>query len=261
MRRGGMAMILTIDIGNTKTAFGLAEDDRMDLSYRIATDRDRTADDYWVTFSTLLEGEPAPEDVVISSVVPSVEREIVQMCERWMDIPPTVIDPVDMEIMPLDVDFPREVGADRVVNCYGALRLFGAPAVVIDFGTATTFDIVSEDGTYRGGMIMPGPGIAAEALFEKTALLPKVDFRRPTGLIGRNTVASIRSGLYYGLLAQVEGIVERIREELGTTIRVVATGGISRILAKECPVLDAFEPLLTLKGLALIHRELIQAEE
>jgi type III pantothenate kinase len=233
----------------------------MEPCYRVATDRWKTADDHWVTFSTLLEGQPAPEDVIISSVVPSVEREIVQMCERWMDLPATVVDPVEMEIMPLDVDFPREVGADRVVNCYGAVRLFGAPAVVVDFGTATTFDVISEDGTYRGGMILPGPGIAAEALFEKTALLPKVDFRRPTGLIGKNTVGSIRSGLYYGLLAQVEGIIERIREEVDSEIRVIATGGVSRVLARECAVVDAFEPLLTLKGLAFIYRDYVQAEE
>lgn len=255
-----MPMILTIDIGNTKTALGLCEGDRVERHHRIATDRWKTDDDYWVTFSTLLEGSVAPEDVIMCSVVPPVERQIVRMCERWMDIEPTVVDPVGMELMPLDVDFPREVGADRVVNCFAAVRLFGAPAVVVDLGTATTFDVISEDGTYLGGLILPGSAIAAEALFEKTSLLPRVDFRRPASLIGRNTFASIRSGLYHGLLGEVEGIAERIREELGTELQVIATGGGARIVAEECALIDAVEPLLTLKGLALVHQELHEGE-
>jgi len=254
-------MILVIDIGNTKISLALCDRDRIDRHFRIATDRDKTADDYWVTFSSLLEGAPAPEGVLICSVVPPLEREIVQMGERWMGLRPAVIDPVAMELMPLDVDFPREVGADRVVNCFAAVRLFGPPAVVVDLGTATTFDVISEDGTYRGGLILAGSGIAADALFDRTSLLPRVDFRRPSALIGRNTLACIRSGLYFGLLAEIEGIVERIREELETEIQVIATGGISRLVAEDCPVVDAWEPLLTLKGLALIHQELRRRRE
>lgn len=256
-----MPMILAIDIGNTKIAFGLCDGDRVEQHYRVGTDRWKTSDDYWVVFSTLLEGSPAPEGVVLCSVVPPVERQIVRMCERWMDLRPTVIDPVGMDLVPLDVDFPREVGPDRVVNAFAAVRLYGPPAVVVDIGTATTFDVISEDGTYRGGLILPGPGIAGEALFEKTALLPRVDFRRPASLIGRNTYATIRSGLFYGLLCQVEGIVERLQEELGGGVQVIATGGMSKSVVKECGVVDAYEPLLTLKGLGLIYRELRQPEE
>lgn len=256
-----MGVMLAIDIGNTKISFALCDQDRIDHHHRISTDRSQTADDYWVTFSTLLEGAHAPEAVLMCSVVPPVEREIAQMTERWIGMEATVVDPVAMDLLPLDVDFPREVGADRVVNCFAAVRLFGPPAVIVDLGTATTFDVVSEDGTYRGGLILPGSVIAAEALFERTALLPRVDLRRPSALIGRNTMACIRSGLYYGLLAEIEGIVERIREEMGAEVQVIATGGISKMVVDECPLIDAHEPLLTIKGLALIRRELRQREE
>jgi type III pantothenate kinase len=254
-------MILAFDLGNTNVTIGLCKGADVSEHFRIATDRAKTSDDYWVTLSALLPVSFEPEGIVLSSVVPDVEKQIQEVCVNRLGMEPHIIRPAEMDLLPLAIDEPREVGADRVVNCYAASRLYGRPAVVIDFGTATTFDILSENGAYAGGLILPGPRVAMEALVRHTALLPRIEFRRPDILIGRNTREAMTAGIYYGLIAQIEGIVERLRDEFSAAIQIITTGGLGKTIAQECPFVDHIEPLLTLKGLGLIFEDFFQESE
>jgi len=250
-------MLLTIDIGNTNIAFGVFEEERMHATWSIATDIRKTADEYAVLLLNLLPREGLTfadiDSVVICNVVPPLEPIFEELSERYSGVSPLIVGPGVKTGVRICADNPREVGADRVVNTLAAHRLYGGPVIVIDFGTATTLDVVSEEGDYLGGAIAPGIGIASEALFERASKLPRIELIAPQYAIGRNSVTAMQSGVIFGYVGLIEGLVHRIREELGGKARVVATGGLANVIAKETKVVDEVSPHLTLYGLRLIH--------
>ncbi len=250
-------MLLAIDIGNTNITAGVFDDDRLRATWRIATDVHRTGDEYAVLFLNWLPREGlSPTDItdaVMCSGVPPLISTFNEMCRRYFGIVPLAVEAGIKTGVRILYENPREVGADRVVDAVAAHRLYGGPVIVVDFGTATVFDAISREGDYLGGAIAPGIGIAADALFEKTAKLPRIELVRPKHAIGRNTVQSMQSGLVFGYVGLIEGLVARFRQELGGTARVVATGGLAEVIAKETAVVDVVDPNLTLVGLRLIH--------
>ncbi len=256
-------MLLLLDVGNTNTVLGLyaAEDDGDDFNkliahWRVATIKTQTVDEYGVLFRNLFALDDLEvkhvRGIVISSVVPPIDSTLRQVCERYFHIKPLFIEPGIKTGMPVQYDNPAEVGADRIVNGVAAFEKFGGPCVVVDFGTATTFDAVSRKGEYMGGVIAPGIGISAEALFEHTARLPRVDIRKPGKVIGTNTVGSLQAGLYYGYLGLVDGILERLIAEMGEDTKVVATGGLAAMIAAGSKYITEVDDLLTLEGLRII---------
>lgn len=250
-------MLLAIDIGNSNIVIGIFHGENLQADWRIATDLHRTADEYAAILLNLIprmgiEGSMVSE-AIMCSVVPHLEVAFVALCRRYFGLSPLIVEAGVKTGVRVFTDNPREVGADRVVNAAAAHRLYGGPVIVIDFGTATTFDAVSAEGDYLGGAIAPGMAIAAEALFTRTAKLPQVEPVRPKHSIGRNTVTAIQSGLFFGYIGMVEGIVARITQELGGEARTVATGGYADLMAQETPVIQTVNPNLTLIGLRLIH--------
>jgi len=250
-------MLLAIDIGNTNIVMGVFEGERLRATWRLATDVHKLADEYAVILLNLLprDGLALSEikDVILSSVVPPLVATFEELCRRYVGVEPLVVGSGVKTGVRILTENPREVGADRVVNALAAHRLYGGPVIVIDFGTATTLDAVSEEGDYLGGAIAPGIGIAAEALFERASKLPRVELVRPKNAIGKNTVTSMQSGLIFGYVGLIEGIVARIRDELGGEAKVVATGGLAQTMARETRVIDVVNPDLTMLGLRLIH--------
>jgi type III pantothenate kinase len=262
------AMLLVLDVGNTNTVLGVftkgAHEDgtgvshyeRLAANWRVATVATQTVDEYGVLFRNLFAMEKIEVSgiggIVISSVVPPLDSTLRQVCERYFNTKPLFIEPGVKTGMPVLYDNPAEVGADRIVNSVAAFEKFGGPCVVVDFGTATTFDCVSAKGEYQGGVISPGIGISADALFEKTARLPRVDIRKPARVIGSTTVGSLQSGLYYGYLGLVDGILERLLEEMGKDATVVATGGLASLIGTGSKYIKHVDDLLTLDGLRLI---------
>jgi type III pantothenate kinase len=249
-------MLLAIDIGNTHTVLGLFDGERLASDWRLSTRKDATTDEIGVLLGALF-GEAGLSDsrvdgTIVSSVVPDLNGPYREAVARYLHGDAMFVGPGVKTGMPIQYDNPHEVGADRIVNAVAAKERFGAPVIVLDFGTATTFDVVGTDGAYLGGVISPGLGASAEALFSKAARLHRVDLRRPARTIGRNTESSIQAGLYFGYASLVEGLLRRIRDELGTEAPVVATGGLTSILEPEMPFLTASEPKLTLHGLRLI---------
>ena len=249
-------MLLAIDAGNTHTVVGLFRGARLEADWRVATRRDATEDEIGVLLRALLARAGVdPRDVegmIVASVVPDVNDALSETGRRDFGCDPLFVGPGLKTGMPIQYENPHEVGADRIVNAVAALARFGAPVIVVDFGTATTFDVVSPAGAYLGGVIAPGLGLSAEALFAKAARLHRVSIRPPTRIIGRNTEQSLQSGLFHGYAALVEGLVERIRRELGTPAPVVATGGLSPVFAPELKFLEAVDVRLTLDGLRLL---------
>jgi type III pantothenate kinase len=250
-------MLLCVDIGNTNITLGLYEGETLGPRWRLATAHERMPDEFILQLLGLLAlAGLSREDVsgaAIASVVPPLTGKWVEVCRRSMDNDPLVIDgSIDTGVRIL-YDDPTVVGADRIVDAVAAYRLYGGPACIVDFGTATTFDALSGEGDYLGGAIAPGIGIAAQALFERTAQLPRVDLARPPAAIGRNTVHSIQSGLLFGYVALVEGMVARFRQELGPQTRVIGTGGLAEVIARETSVLEILAPWLTLDGLRLVY--------
>jgi type III pantothenate kinase len=251
-------MLLTIDIGNTNITFGVYdEQNQLKHHWRIKTDHGRMADEYGIIFLGLMRHEGLRfqqiRGVAMASVVPPLTGVFVEMVEHYARHSPLV---VGMEGVKTGVnilyDSPRDVGADRVVDAAAVYHLYGGPACSVDFGTATTFDAISAEGDYLGGAIAPGIGIAAEALFSRTSKLPRVDLVRPPKAIGTNTVHAIQSGLIFGYVGMVEGMVARYKAELGEGMRVIGTGGLAEIIAKETNVIEIVNPWLTLEGLRLI---------
>lgn len=255
-------MLLAIDIGNTNIVCGVFEGERLTVSWRLATLHDRTSDELWVLVSRLFAErgvDPRRIDgVVMASVVPTLTHAVSEMVTRELDRPVLNVD-AENAGLPIRYERPAEVGADRLVNGVAAWRLYGEPArpiIVVDFGTATTFDALSADGTYQGGVICPGVEISADALYQRAARLPRVDVRKPDALIGRTTVGSIQSGIFFGYVAMVEGIVARLRSVLGApdggACLCVATGGLADAIAAETDVIDVVRGDLTLAGLRLV---------
>jgi type III pantothenate kinase len=249
-------MLLAIDIGNTTIAFGLYEGQTPGPRWRIRTIHEKMPDEYGVLVDQLFRYRGYRLDqvtgVVIASVVPPLTPIFGQVCQDYFGQKPLVVDAGVRTGVSIRTDNPREVGADRVVDAAAVRALYGVPACVVDFGTATTFDAVSAEGHYLGGAIAPGIGIAAQALFERTAKLPRVELTRPPSAIGRNTTHSIQSGLLFGYVGLVEGMVARFRVELGPEMKVVATGGLAAIVAAETTVIGVVDPWLTLQGLRIV---------
>lgn len=250
-------MLLVIDVGNTNIVLGIFDGKTLVDHWRISTDRLRTTDEYGVLIRNLFLMNHADADcidaIIISSVVPPVMPTLERMCQRYFNLSPLVIGPGVKTGMDIKYDNPREVGADRIVNAVAAYELYGGPVIIIDFGTATTFCAVDKKGNYLGGSICPGIGISTDALVQRTAKLPRIEVCRTDKVICRNTVESMQAGVYYGFVGQVDGIVSRMRKELGCKARVVATGGLAVIVAPETSSIDLVEPMLTLEGLRIIY--------
>jgi type III pantothenate kinase len=260
-------MLLVLDVGNSNTVLGVFEPKppengvvrygKLIANWRVTTNKTQTVDEYGVLFRNLFSMSALQVDsvdgIVISSVVPPVDSTLREVCERYFQSRPLFIEPGVKTGMPVHYDNPAEVGADRIVNSVAAFEKYGGPCIVVDFGTATTFDAVSPKGEYLGGVITPGIGISADALFQRTARLPRVDIRKPTRVLATNTVGSVQAGLYYGYLGLIDGILERLIAELGGTVFVVATGGLAELMGGGSKYIREVDNLLTLEGLRIIY--------
>ena len=250
-----MPNLLVVDVGNTNIVLGVYRGEQLASSWRLATARDRTADEYGILARQLVGDalHASLEGAVVSSVVPPLNGVVATMIHNYFDIEALFVEPGVKTGIAIQTDNPLEVGADRIVNCVAAHHAFGGPTVIVDFGTATTFDLVTADAKYVGGVIAPGLNISAEALFARAARLPRVDIRKPDTVIGTNTVVNMQSGIYFGYLALVDGILERIKREVPNLKRVIATGGLASLFEEDSQHIDEIDPELTLKGLKIIY--------
>lgn len=249
-------MLLAIDVGNTNIVYGLFEGERLVHQFRVESSRHRTADEYAVVIRQLLAmRQVEPRDVsgaIVASVVPSLTEPMLELVRRAFDLEPVVIGPGVRTGMAILYDNPREVGADRIVNAIAAYERFRGGLIVVDFGTATTFDCVSPKGEYMGGVIAPGIQISADALFARAAKLPRVEIQKPPRVVGKNTQHSMQSGIVYGYVALVDGMVDRLSAELGFSCSVVATGGLARLIAPLSRTIQEVDDDLTLTGLRIL---------
>ena len=253
-------MILVFDVGNTNIVFGLYNGKKLINYWRVATNGSKTSDEYGVLISQLFGHDnisfESVKAVVISSVVPSLMYTLEHMSKKYFNTEPLIVGPGIKTGMNIKLDNPKEVGADRIVNAVAAFELYGGPVIIVDFGTATTFCAVNANGDYLGGAISPGIRISTDALFEKTAKLPRVELIKPDAVIGKNTISSIQSGVIFGYVGQVEYIVQRMKKELGSDkAKVIATGGLSKLIASETECIDVVNGLLTLEGLRIIYEK------
>ncbi len=250
-------MLLTIDIGNTTIKLGIFEGENLKASWHIATDIDRMADEYAVVLLELLKQKGIANDAVkkvaMCSVVPPLTTTFEELLSKYFGISPLVIEAGVKTGVRIRMDNPREVGTDRIVNAAAAHHLYGGSVIIVDLGTATTFDVVSAEGDYLGGAIAPGMVIAIETLSERAAMLPRVELVKPPKTIGSNTISAMQSGILFGYVGLVEGLVDRIKKELGEKTKVVSTGGYAELIAAETAIIDAVNPDLTLQGLRLIY--------
>jgi type III pantothenate kinase len=249
-------MLLAVDVGNTQTVLGLFDGEQLVESWRVATEAERTGDELAALFADLLELRRRKfadiSGVSLSSTVPLLVRSYQDLAERHLGAPLLVLGPGTRTGIPILSDDPREVGPDRIANAVAARERYGAPCIVVDFGTSTNFDAVSADGEYVGGVLAPGIEISMDALFARAARLTKVDFVEPETVIGKTTTSSLQAGLVYGFAGQVDGIVERMRSELGDTAPAIATGGLAELIAPHAKTIETVDPLLTLDGLRLV---------
>lgn len=249
-------MLLAIDLGNTNLTLGLYEGDKLDPHWRLATDHSRMPDEYGLQLLGLLEhaGRTANDltGIVLASVVPQLTQRVALACREYLKKDPLIVDTGIKTGIRIRYEDPKAVGADRVADAVAAIHLFGGPACIIDFGTATTFNALTKEGDYLGGAITAGINLAADALFTHTAKLQRIDLQRPPSVIGRNTLHAMQSGLLFGYVSIVEGMVVRFRSELGSDMKVIATGGLAGIIAQETRVIDILAPWLTLDGLRII---------
>jgi type III pantothenate kinase len=244
-------VLLAIDVGNTQTVLGLFEGSELREHWRLATDHERTGDELGVLITGLLDPDEV-DGISLSSSVPPLVHAYEGVAERWLRAPLLTLGPGVRTGIPIRYDDPREVGPDRVVNAVAALERYGAPCIVVDFGTSTNFDIVSAEGEFAGGVLAPGIEVSMEALFARAARLFTIDFVEPPTVIGKTTAASLQSGLVYGFAGQVDGIVERIRGELGAEARAIGTGGLADLIAPHARTIERVDPYLTLEGLRLV---------
>jgi len=251
-------MLLTVDIGNTNIAIGIFEGERLEQHWKIRSEREKTSDEYGLTLLNLLavSGLEASgiNSAILSSVVPPLTPVFQELTRNLFRVKALVVGPGLKTGMSILYESPLEVGADRVVSAVAAYAKYGGPCIVVDFGTATTFDAVSSAGEYLGGAIAPGIEIAAEALYRKTAKLPRIEIRKPHKAIGRTTEASMQSGIYYGYIGLVSRIIKEMKKELGEELKVVSTGGSAALIHRQIPQIDEYEPYLVLEGLRIIHQ-------
>ena len=246
-------MLLTIDVGNTNTVLGLYDKDKLVNNWRTKTDANSTADELILTFKGLLKDQPAVTGISLCSTVPAVLREMRWMLERYFPkVKTVIIEPGTKTGVPINTDNPKEVGADRIANSLAVFTRHGGPSVVVDFGTSTNFDVVSKNGEFLGGSLAPGIEISLDALANRAAQLRKVEFVKPRSVVGKNTVEALQSGALYGFAGQVDGIIERIIDEIGPLNAVVATGGLAPLVVEESRTITHHEPDLTLEGLRLV---------
>jgi len=249
-------MLLAIDIGNTNLTLGLYEGGQLGAHWRLATDHNRMPDEYGLQFLGLLQnaGKTISDihGISLASVVPPLTGRVVQACREYLKQEPLVVDAGVKTGIKIRYDDPKAVGADRVCDAVAVLKIYGGPACVVDFGTATTFNAITKEGEYLGGAITAGINLAAESLFTHAAKLPRIDFQRPPSVIGRNTIHAMQSGLLFGYVSMVEGMVARFKSELGSEMKVIATGGMAEVIAKETSVVNFIAPWLTLDGLRMI---------
>lgn len=249
-------MLLVLDVGNTNTTLGIYEGSALTHSWRLTSERQRTVDEYGIMCRTLLQlaglDSSRITGIAISSVVPPLDFTLHKMSQVYFQIEPVFVNAANAGI-PVLYDDPREVGADRIVNAVAALARYGSPCIIVDFGTATTFDAISKAGEYLGGIIYPGIQISADALFQRAARLRNTEIRRPDRLIGTNPNASIQSGLYYGNIALVDGVLTKMVEELGPGTRIAATGGLAPLISRGSALIETVDPDITLEGLRIIY--------
>lgn len=256
-------MILVMDVGNTNIVLGVYKDKELLVQWRVSTDRQKTVDEYGLILHSLFTynnvnnvQQENIKAIIISSVVPPLMPNLEKMCYKYFNLKPLVVGPGVKTGLKIRYENPREVGADRIVNAVAVNELYGGPAIIVDFGTATTFCALADNGEYLGGAITPGIGISTEALFQRAAKLPRIELIKPTSVIGKNTVSSMQSGIIYGYIGQVDGIVERMKKEMNEPkALVIATGGLAELLKEDAKTIDKVDPFLTLEGLRIIYEK------
>ena len=250
-------MLLVLDIGNSNIVMGTYEGKKLMKHWRISTDRQKTGDEYGMLMNDLFRYQGISMSdihaIIISSVVPPLVVPMVKMCERYFHLKPLVVGPGIKTGIKLHYENPRSIGADRIVNVVGAYAQYGGPLIVIDIGTATTYDVVGEDGDFMGGVIAPGIGTSADALFQTAAQLPRIELVPPKQIICRNTIQGMQAGIIFGYVGQIDEIVRRIKAEFGKDMKVIATGGLARMIAKESSTIDKVDHFLTLTGLQALY--------
>ncbi len=250
-------MLLVFDVGNTNIVLGVFKDSNLVVDWRVSTARHRTADEYGMLMRDLFESQRLSfsriKAVVLSSVVPPLNFSLEQMCKKYFGLQPVIVGPGIKTGMPIKYENPREVGADRIVNAVAGYETYGGPLIIVDFGTATTFCAVSERGEYLGGAIAPGMGISTEALFARAAKLPRVEISKPPSVIGKTTIYSMQSGIFYGFVGQVDEIVRRMKAEMKGEPTVIATGGLADLIFTESKTVDKVDHMLTLTGLRIVY--------
>ena len=254
-------MLFVLDIGNTNTVLGVFEQDELKYEWRIMTDRHKTADEFGILFKSLFEYKGISfsdiNGVIISSVVPPIITALEEMSRHYFGMEPFVVGKDDYSsLLAMNYPNPQEIGADRIVNAVAAIEKHGAPLIIIDFGTATTFCYIDEESSYSGGLITPGVDISVEALYKKASKLPKIELEAPDSVIGTSTVDAMQSGFYYGYITQVDGLVNKIKKQINLDPTVIATGGFAELIAKESETIQVVEPYLTVYGLYAIYQKM-----
>lgn len=251
-------LIFVFDVGNTNIVLGVYDQEELKHHWRIETNRSKTEDEFGMIIRNLFNHANLSfsdiDGIIISSVVPPIMFSLERMCQKYFHIKPLVVGPGIKTGLNIKYENPREVGADRIVNAVAAIHEYGSPLIIVDFGTATTYCYIDEHKQYMGGAIAPGINISTEALYTRAAKLPRIEIARPDGVVGKNTVAAMQAGILYGYVGQVEGIVKRMKDQSKAKPTVIATGGLSNLIAQESTIIDIVDPFLTLKGLQIIYK-------